>query len=169
MSCIFLNTLAAHTHSGSFDFWDVLLDAIIDSAKMLPFLFFAFLLMEFIEHRAGDKLVNFLRKNGGGRTGSSAIGAVVGCVPQCGFSVAAANLYAGRVITMGTLIAVFISTSDEAVPVLLAHLHIRRRRRSPTGFLRHIFVYRNLEYKGIIQSLCLFIKLLNIRAFCSSR
>ena len=127
MSCNFLNTLAAHNHGsygslgGSFDFWDVLLDALIDSAKMLPFLFLAFLLMEFIEHRAGDKLVNFLRKNGGGRTGSSAIGAVVGCVPQCGFSVAAANLYAGRVITMGTLIAVFISTSDEAVPVLLAH------------------------------------------------
>ncbi|MDE5859633.1 MAG: arsenic efflux protein, partial [Oscillospiraceae bacterium] len=124
MSCNFLNTIVAHSHGslgGSFDIWDVLLDALIDSAKMLPFLFLAFLLMEFIEHRAGDKLVSFLQKNGGGRVGSSAVGAVVGCVPQCGFSVAASNLYAGGVISVGTLIAVFISTSDEAIPVLLAH------------------------------------------------
>lgn len=117
----FLNTLAAHGHSGDFDFFEVIIEALIDSAKMLPFLFLAFLLMEFIEHRAGDKLVSFLRKNGGGRVGSSALGAVIGCVPQCGFSVAASNLYAGRVISVGTLIAVFISTSDEAIPILLAH------------------------------------------------
>lgn len=121
MPCNFFNTLAAHSHSGDFDILDVLLDALIDSAKMLPFLFLAFLLMEFIEHRAGDKLVSFLKKNGGGRVGSAALGAVIGCVPQCGFSVAASNLYAGRVISVGTLIAVFISTSDEAIPILLAH------------------------------------------------
>lgn len=113
---------SAHVHGADgFNFEDVLLDALIDSAKMLPFLFLAFLLMEFIEHRAGDKMVSFLRKNGGGRVGSAALGAVIGCVPQCGFSVAASNLYAGRVISVGTLIAVFLSTSDEAVPVLLAH------------------------------------------------
>lgn len=113
---------SAHVHGADgFNIWDVLLDALIDSAKMLPFLFLAFLLMEFIEHRAGDKMANFLRKNGGGRVGSAAAGAVIGCVPQCGFSVAASNLYAGRVISVGTLIAVFLSTSDEAVPVLLAH------------------------------------------------
>lgn len=113
---------SAHVHgTDGFDIWDVLLDALTDSAKMLPFLFLAFLLMEFIEHRAGDRLVSFLRKNGGGRVGSAALGAVIGCVPQCGFSVAASNLYAGRVISAGTLIAVFLSTSDESVPVLLAH------------------------------------------------
>lgn len=122
MPCNFLNTLAAHVHgTDGFDIWDVFLDALIDSAKMLPFLFLAFLLMEFIEHRAGDKLTDFLRKNGGGRVGGAALGAVIGCVPQCGFSVAASNLYAGRVISVGTLIAVFISTSDEAIPILLAH------------------------------------------------
>ena len=112
---------SAHVHGADgFNIWDVLLDALIDSAKMLPFLFLAFLLMEFIEHRAGDRLVDFLRKKGGGRVGGAALGAVIGCVPQCGFSVAASNLYAGRVISAGTLIAVFLSTSDEAVPVLLA-------------------------------------------------
>lgn len=121
MPCNFPNILAAQGHGGGFDFFDVLLDALIDSAKMLPFLFLAFLLMEFIEHRAGDKLVSFLRKTGGGRAGGAAVGAVIGCVPQCGFSVAAANLYAGRVITTGTLIAVFLATSDEAIPVLIAH------------------------------------------------
>ncbi len=114
--------LSAHSHTeAGFDFWDVLLDALIDTAKMLPFLFLAFLLMEFIEHKAGDKLAGFLRKLGGKTALGPAAGAVIGCVPQCGFSVAASNLYAGRVITVGTLIAVFLSTSDEAVPVLLAH------------------------------------------------
>lgn len=121
----FSHVLSAHAHEHShgegFDFLDVLLDSLIDTAKMLPFLFIAFLLMEFIEHKAGDKLVNFLRKTGGGRTGGAAVGALIGCVPQCGFSVAASNLYAGRIISVGTLIAVFLSTSDEAVPVLLAH------------------------------------------------
>ena len=113
---------SAHGHShGGFDLWDVLLDAVIDTAKMLPFLFLAFLLMEFIEHRAGDKLADFLGKAGGKTAAGPAAGAVLGCIPQCGFSVAASNLYAGRIITVGTLIAVFISTSDEAIPVLLAH------------------------------------------------
>lgn len=116
-----LNASARARAADGFNIWGTLLDALIDSAKMLPFLFLAFLLMEFIEHRAGDKLVSFLRKTGGGRAGGAAVGAVIGCVPQCGFSVAAANLYAGRVITLGTLIAVFLSTSDEAIPVLIAH------------------------------------------------
>ncbi|MCH5192918.1 MAG: arsenic efflux protein [Oscillospiraceae bacterium] len=102
------------------DIVNILLDALIDSVKMLPFLFPAFLFMEYIEHKAGDKLVHFLKKTEGG-AGGAFVGAAAGCVPQCGFSVAAANLYSGRVITMGTLIAVFISTSDEAIPVLVAH------------------------------------------------
>ena len=113
---------SAHSHShGGFDFFDVLLDALADTAKMLPFLFLAFLLMEFIEHKAGDKLADFLGKAGTKAAAGPAAGAVLGCIPQCGFSVAAANLYAGRIVTFGTLISVFIATSDEAIPVLLAH------------------------------------------------
>lgn len=115
-----INILSAHAHAGKFNISNVLLEALTDSAKMLPFLFLAFMLMEFIEHHTGDRVVSFLKKTGGG-AGGALTGAVAGCIPQCGFSVAASNLYAGRIITFGTLISVFISTSDEAVPVLLAH------------------------------------------------
>jgi hypothetical protein len=97
---------------------DLLLDTVLDGLRMLPFLFGAYLLIEFLEHRAGEKFVASLQKFG--KAGAVA-GAVLGCVPQCGFSVAAANLYANRLVTAGTLLAVFISTSDEAVPVLLSH------------------------------------------------
>lgn len=97
---------------------DILLDALLDALKTLPFLFFAYLLMEYVEHRASDRFQAWLA--GFGRLGPLC-GALLGCVPQCGFSVTAANLYSGRVITLGTLVAVFASTSDEAIPVLLGH------------------------------------------------
>ena len=97
-------------------FIDILIDAMLDSLKMLPFLFGAYLLMEWLEHRSGEGMEKLLAR---ARRLGPFTGALLGCVPQCGFSVAAANLYAGRVITMGTLVAVFLSTSDEAVPLLL--------------------------------------------------
>lgn len=96
---------------------DVLLDALIDGAKMLPFLYLAYLLIEWLERNHGQRIENALA--GGGRWGFVP-GAVLGCVPQCGFSAVAANFYASRVITPGTLLAVFVATSDEAVPLLAA-------------------------------------------------
>lgn len=97
---------------------DALLDGGLDTLKMLPFLLAAFLFLEFLEHRSGGRRDGFLSKIG---AAGPAAGALFGCVPQCGFSVAAANLYAGGVITAGTLLAVFLSTSDEAVLLLMGH------------------------------------------------
>lgn len=98
--------------------YDVILDTIIDSLKLLPFLFIAFLIIEFTEHKLSKKSQKQLEK--AGKFGP-VIGSSLGIVPQCGFSVLATNLYATRIITLGTLIAIYLSTSDEMLPILLAH------------------------------------------------
>lgn len=97
--------------------WNVILDTLLDIARLLPFLFLTYLVMEYLEHRTAGKLQAAVQK--GGRLGPF-LGGVLGIVPQCGFSAAAANLYAGRVITLGTLVAVYLSTSDEMLPILLS-------------------------------------------------
>ena len=94
---------------------EVLLHGFLDTLNILPFLFLTYLLMEFIEHRAADKFFDFAKA--AGKLGPLA-GSALGLIPQCGISAAAASLYTGRVITMGTLIAVFLSTSDEMIPIL---------------------------------------------------
>ena len=99
-------------------FCDVCLDSLIDSVKLLPFLFLAFLFMEALEHHAGSKINKALASSGGA---GPLIGALLGCVPQCGFSVFSANLYSGGVIGAGTLLAVFLSTSDEAIIIMLSN------------------------------------------------
>ena len=98
-------------------FLDALIDAGLDSFKLLPFLFATYLFMEWLEHGAGKKFERAIAK--GGRVGPL-IGALLGVIPQCGFSGAAATLYAGRVVTLGTLVAVFASTSDEMIPIMLS-------------------------------------------------
>lgn len=96
---------------------DIIIETIIDSLKLLPFLFITYLIMEYIEHKTGEK-TNKIVKNSG-KLGPL-VGSVFGAVPQCGFSVASANLYAARVISLGTIISVFLSTSDEMLPVLIS-------------------------------------------------
>ena len=98
-------------------FLDVLGESLVDTAKMLPFLFLAYLLIEYIETRHGERIEALLA--GGGRWGAIP-GAVLGCVPQCGFSAIASNFYSSRVITLGTLMAVYLATSDEAIPLLVS-------------------------------------------------
>lgn len=97
---------------------DTILDAIIDSIKILPFLFLTYLLMEYLEHKTSEKSKNAIKKSG--RFGPI-IGGLLGAIPQCGFSVSATNLYAGRVITLGTLISIYLSTSDEMLPILISN------------------------------------------------
>ena len=96
---------------------EVIIHGFIDTLKLVLFLFLTYLLMEFIEHKASDKLKCTMTR--AGKFGPL-IGGALGAVPQCGFSAAAANLYTGRVITLGTLIAVFLSTSDEMLPILIS-------------------------------------------------
>ena len=92
--------------------------AFLDTVRMVPFLLAAFLALEALEHYSNNYMNRVLGKVG---KAGPAVGAVFGCVPQCGFSVAAANLYSGGVITLGTLLAVVLSTSDEAVLILLGN------------------------------------------------
>ena len=91
--------------------------ALEDTLPLVPFLFITYLVLEALEHAAGDRAGALVRRAGAAGPG---IGALLGVIPQCGFSAMAATLYAGRVITLGTLVAVFLSTSDEMLPLLVA-------------------------------------------------
>ena len=93
------------------------LHTLIDTAKIVPFLFLTYLLMEFLEHKAGGAPERWLRASG--KIGPL-VGGALGVLPQCGFSAAATGFYTGRMITTGTLIAVYLSTSDEMLPILLS-------------------------------------------------
>ena len=95
---------------------EVLTDAVVDSAAILPLLFAIYLIIEFAEHKTSGGLLRLLR----GKLSGVFCGAALGCLPQCGVSVASADLFSKRLITSGALVAVFIATSDEALPLLLA-------------------------------------------------
>lgn len=96
---------------------DILLDAGKDTLSLVPFLLVTYLALEALEHVAGDRVNGAIKRAG---AAGPVVGSLLGMVPQCGFSAMAATLYAGRVVTLGTLVAVFLSTSDEMLPLLLA-------------------------------------------------
>ncbi len=97
---------------------DVVLDALLDTLKVIPFLYAVYLLIEYLEKHHAEKLPHALQRLG--PLGSLG-GAVLGCIPQCGFSAAVSNLYSGRLISLGTLLSVYIATSDEAIPLLISN------------------------------------------------
>ncbi len=108
------------THAHESGFLDIFLHGLqhtlIDTLKLLPFLFLTYLFMEWLEHRHGEKMKTMLATSG--KVGPL-LGGLLGAVPQCGFSAVSASFYTGKIITLGTLFAVFLSTSDEMIPVLL--------------------------------------------------
>lgn len=108
--------------------------AFIDTLKLVPFLFVTYLAMEALEHYASSKSIVAVRRAG---TAGPVIGALLGVVPQCGFSAAAATLYSARVITLGTLFAVFLSTSDEMLPIMIA-------AQAPAGFIAEVLAIKAL-------------------------
>lgn len=96
---------------------DVILDTVLDAIKIIPFLFFTYLLMEYIEHQTSEKFKKAIKRSG--KTGP-VWGSILGAFPQCGFSTAASSLFSTRVITVGTLISIYLSTSDEMLPIFIS-------------------------------------------------
>ncbi len=130
---------------------EVVWHSLLDSLKIVAFLFFAYLLMEFIEHKASEKVEGFVKK--AGVLGPLAGGAL-GAVPQCGFSTVASNFYTARVITLGTLVAVFLSTSDEMLPIMIS------------GRVSWKFIFTVLGYKLAVAVLLGFIIDLLLKLLC---
>ncbi len=98
-------------------FLEILADATKDTLVLVPFLFVTYLVLESLEHAAGARVAAVVRKAG---AAGPIVGGILGVLPQCGFSAMGATLFAGRVVTLGTLLAVFLSTSDEMLPLLVA-------------------------------------------------
>ena len=96
---------------------DCIFDGLIDTIKLFPYLLFTFILLELLEHRLDKKNEKLLRKN---KRLGPIFGSLLGALPQCGFSTMAASLFSSRVISIGTVIAVFLSTSDEMLPIMIS-------------------------------------------------
>lgn len=132
--------------------WDAILDSLIDTVKLIPFLLITYIIMEFIEHKTSHKTKDAIKKSG---HFGPLIGGILGVVPQCGFSAAASSLYSARIITLGTLIAVFLSTSDEMLPILISEavdvkiilsiLEIRLVIAVVVGFIIDLFFRKKFE------------------------
>ena len=131
-----------------------------DTIKIVPFLFITYLIMEWLEHKTGSKAQAAIRRAG---QAGPLIGGVLGIFPQCGFSAAASNFYAGGLITAGTLVAVFLSTSDEMLPIFISEavpvptiikmLLVKMILGVVSGFvldfLYHKLLRKELRYKNI--------------------
>ena len=111
---------------------EIIYETIIDSLKLLPFLFITFLLMEYFEHKMKNRNKKIIEK--AGKLGPL-FGSVLGAFPQCGFSVAVTNLYATRIISLGTLISIYLSTSDEMLPILLSE-------QAPISFIIQVILIK---------------------------
>lgn len=127
---------------------DIILDALIDALKLIPFLFVTYLAMEYLEHKTSMKVLVAVQKAG---NFGPLIGGALGAVPQCGFSAAASGLYAGRVISLGTLISIYLSTSDEMLPILISE-------KAPVKFIVIVLVSKVLIglFWGFLCDLLLF-------------
>ena len=96
---------------------EIIIDTLLDTIKIIPFLFIAFLLIELMEHKLSNKTKKVITKS---KKYGPVLGSLLGAIPQCGFSVMATNLYVTRIITLGTLISIYLSTSDEMLPILIS-------------------------------------------------
>lgn len=96
---------------------ECLMDGLIDTVKLLPYLLVTFIILELLEHKLSKKNEKILTKN---KKYGPILGGLLGSLPQCGFSAMASNLFSSRVITVGTLVAIFLSTSDEMLPIMLS-------------------------------------------------
>lgn len=99
------------------EFIEILEDAVLDTIKLIPFLFITYVIMEYIENKMSQKMKEKIEKSG---KFGPLVGSMVGIIPQCGFSASATNLYASRIISIGTLFAVYLSTSDEMIPIFVS-------------------------------------------------
>mgnify|MGYP002521434734 CR=1 FL=1 len=98
--------------------WDVLLDSFLDTLKIIPILYLVYLLVSYLGHNTNNKYAKIMSKT---KRYGPLIGGALGCIPQCGFSVVMADLYSQKAITVGTLVAVMLATSDEAIPIMLSN------------------------------------------------
>lgn len=140
---------------------ECIIDGLIDTLKLMPYLLVTFLLLEFIEHKLTNKNKKVLSKN---QKYGPFFGGLFGAIPQCGFSSMAANLFSARVITLGTLIAVFLSTSDEMIPIMLSEkVNIFLLLRIVLfkvfigiiiGFIIDLFYQKNKSNNDVIKDIC---------------
>ena len=128
------------------EFLDIFMEAGVDTLKLIPFLFLTYILMEWLEHRTGSHTQAAILRAG---KAGPVFGGILGIVPQCGFSAAASNLYSGGLITAGALVAVFLSTSDEMLPIFISEAVPAWTIIKILDFLYHSIWGRKMRYRNI--------------------